>query len=144
MPEFQMNDGDRPDFLALPAFTRGYLEAAFFTLPGSDPDLSHLGYSDIMEDGLAEIRKDCDTFLKTHAADIAILVADEKVGAYDEQSAGRDFWYDRNGHGVGFWDRGFEGEAELAADRLSEAARDLGYYDLESVLQVRDPGCPSP
>lgn len=41
---------------------------------------------------------------------------------YDARAAGRDFWYTRNGHGVGFWDRGL-GEV---GDRLSDIAREFG------------------
>jgi hypothetical protein len=41
---------------------------------------------------------------------------------YDREAAGRDFWYTRNGHGVGFWDRGFKGRAGAIAQRLSDSA----------------------
>jgi hypothetical protein len=41
---------------------------------------------------------------------------------YDAKAAGRDFWYTRNGHGVGFWDRGL-GDI---GDKLAEIARKYG------------------
>lgn len=41
---------------------------------------------------------------------------------YDAKAAGRDFWYTRNGHGVGFWDRGL-GDI---GDKLSDIAREFG------------------
>jgi hypothetical protein len=50
--------------------------------------------------------------------------------AGDFEQNGRDFWYTRNGHGVGFWDRGYPDEV---ADPLSDAARKFGEcYDLEA------------
>ena len=39
--------------------------------------------------------------------------------AYDESRAGNDYWYTRNGHGTGFWDRGL---GELG-DKLAAACR---------------------
>jgi hypothetical protein len=40
-------------------------------------------------------------------------------GAYDLEQAGRDFWFSRNGHGVGFFDRGL-GEAGDALQAVAE------------------------
>lgn len=33
---------------------------------------------------------------------------------WDDESFGADFWYTRQGHGTGFWDRGFKTGAELS------------------------------
>lgn len=41
---------------------------------------------------------------------------------YDEAAAGRDFWYTRCGHGVGFWDR----DLGDIGDKLSVIARRYG------------------
>jgi hypothetical protein len=38
------------------------------------------------------------------------------------QRAGSDYWFTRNGHGVGFWDR----DLGDVGDMLSDAARDAG------------------
>lgn len=46
--------------------------------------------------------------------------------AGDGEQNGNDFWYTRNGHGVGFWDRGYE----QTGDRLTEAAHKFGAHDL--------------
>lgn len=54
-------------------------------------------------------KEDIESFLKM-AADQGI----DHEGWTDEQF-GRDFWYTRNGHGTGFWDR--EGEVTPYGDR---------------------------
>jgi hypothetical protein len=43
------------------------------------------------------------------------------------QSAGHDFFLTRNGHGAGFWDRGYP---EDLGEALSEASRKFGEADL--------------
>ena len=42
------------------------------------------------------------------------------------EQAGRDFWFTRCGHGVGFWDRGLG----ATGDELSEIARKFGNRDM--------------
>jgi len=119
MPEFILNKGSAEDarrFADLDAFTRGYIEAAFFCgiedpcddTGNTDADV---GFSDLAPEALAEIVADCAAF-QTAAAP---LLGRACEGAYDEAQAGRDFWFTRNGHGVGFWDR-----AELDADALGD------------------------
>lgn len=122
------NPTDYPQGLAfgdLDAFTQGYIEALFFTeeerlCEESDgarnmPDVafntatmeSHFvgcdsfGFSDLAPDALASIIADCEAFQRDHAA----LLAEAYTRDYDAEQAGRDYWFTRNGHGVGFWDR---------------------------------------
>ncbi|AET42325.1 hypothetical protein DSS3P1_12 [Ruegeria phage DSS3-P1] len=142
MPEFCLDLGDLEThrvFDALPDFTRGYIEAAFFCgvdLPDGDRDESDsFGLDDLSADSLAEMAGDCAGFMAAHAADLDALNGGGRGGDYDHESAGRDYWFTRNGHGVGFWDRGFTGEAGEAAARLSDACR----YN-ESSLWADDSG----
>jgi hypothetical protein len=44
---------------------------------------------------------------------------------YTEEQAGRDFWFTRQGHGTGFWDRD-ELEPEELGDKLSDRAKRFG------------------
>jgi len=111
----------------LDAFTQGYIEALFFTenTPGWSYDdiaarpeewreareareASELpedsGFEDLALEALDEIKADCALFQRDNAKLLAQAYA--CVGGYGEAAAGRDFWYTRNGHGVGFWDRG--------------------------------------
>lgn len=94
---------------------RGYLEAALFTEEEGleDEEQSEYGDFDISEyvesisfDNFSTESKeyanwDCDKFLSEFSED----ELGEIMEYYDLSELGRDFWYTRNGHGVGFWDR---------------------------------------
>ncbi|BAM87665.1 hypothetical protein S58_16570 [Bradyrhizobium oligotrophicum S58] len=129
MPEFVLNVNDYRAFQKLDAFTRGYIEALFFTdeeqlCDESDRDMPSVaidtatmeprfvggdspGFDDLAPETLAAIIADCEAFQRVHAdlLDAAYEHGGER-GSYDSERAGNDFWYSRNGHGVGFWDRG--------------------------------------
>lgn len=122
MPQFIMEGRDHAARAESP-FVLGFIEAMFFTesspaymsdewfsdeckeaqeegqadgtLPGD------VGYTDLHPDSLAAIRADCEAW---QAANAEILQLAYATG-YDEAQAGRDYWFTRNGHGVGFWDR---------------------------------------
>ena len=124
MPEFQLDYGGRAAYEAykkLDLFTQGYIEALFFTNTGSadDEDLENAAFSDLAPSSLKDIVEDCKLFQM-----MPLYQQAKQAGAFTDDQAGRDFWYTRNGHGVGFWDRseiygGF-------ADHLSEAAEKAG------------------
>lgn len=121
MPEFHLQIGTAEAaavFNDLPAFTRGYIESMFFTNCSSpdDGELENATFADLATETLDQIKADCSTFEKTHAL---LLESAYEHGDYGPESAGRDFWYTRNGHGVGFWDRGL-GEI---GDTLADACR---------------------
>lgn len=129
MPEFILEIGSvehQRTFNALDGFTRGYIEALFFTVEeqlceDSDGarempsvafnmatmesrfvDGNSFGFADLAADTLASIVKDCETFQRVNAA---LLDSAYERDDYDSEQAGRDFWFTRNGHGVGYWDR---------------------------------------
>lgn len=139
MPEYQVQfaprqRGGKPD-----DFTIAYLEAAEWTDVNQEAreyedDESYprtkagepvkvRGWS---RDAKAQAMAECEAFQQDNAADLAIVyAATHRNGrAYDESSAGHDYWLTRNGHGVGFWDR-FERDTPAydAAERLSAACR---------------------
>lgn len=131
MPEFQLDHGDgsqRDRWKECDAFTQGYIEAMFFTETGDadDGDLQHATVADLAPETWDRIKADCDAF-KQDARNAAHL---EEACAYDYEmvQAGRDFWFTRNGHGVGFWDRKELNEQQR--DALSDAARATGSRDL--------------
>lgn len=123
MPEFILKVENYREFEALDSFTQGYIEAAFFTecndLYDSDEwdseqaqhDISEgvcggnvpsdSGFNDIAPDSLTDIIKDCAQWQSDNAASLALAYARD----YSQEQAGRDYWFTRNGHGVGFWDR---------------------------------------
>lgn len=107
----------------LDAFTRGYVEAAMWTLTDEDGEsCDHMGLHDIHASALDRMREDCADFQTSNAAILA--------GA-DEAQAGHDFWLTRNGHGAGFWDRSADAYPnDPAGLKLSDAARAYGSADL--------------
>ena len=146
MPEFMLESSGEvlgQEYDDLHPFTRGYIEAMFFTenspcyymtewfsdetqealregtADGSIP--YDAGYSDIDPDSMIRIHSDCLAFRRNNDHWISMAYARD----YDVMQAGRDFWFTRNGHGVGFWDRK-ELETDGLGDKLSEAARDFG------------------
>lgn len=88
----------------------GYKEAIDFT------ELEAASWSKTM---LREIRKDCRDF---YAKAVTFLKAAD-VGA---RQAGIDFWFSRNGHGAGFFDRGLGGYG----NQLQEIAENFGNKDV--------------
>lgn len=114
------------------SFLQGYIDAALFTTDPTPP-----GGCDYVESGRADdlwpavpdwfieqARKDCDAFKAQNAALL------EQAG--DSWQNGADFWYTRNHHGVGFWDR----YPDEVADPLTEATHQFG----ECYLMAEDFG----
>jgi hypothetical protein len=137
MPEFQLEGASEPDFRALDSFTQGYIEALFFTSEGpgvstrefktkvyqkrleegqADGQLpGDVGFPDLAPETLARIVADCKGFQERNAA---LLQEAYDTDDYEAEQAGRDFWFTRNGHGVGYWDRKAL-EVNGIGDRLS-------------------------
>jgi len=137
MPEFIFDRGSpktAQQFASLSAFTQGYIEAAFFcgVEIGDDADKSDaFSFGDLAEDALMALIGDCQAFETANAADLeAIDGVAWDSGHYDREAAGGDYWFTRNGHGVGFWSRSFEGDAAEVAERLDQAASQAGESDL--------------
>lgn len=115
------------------AFTRGYIEALFFTKnggrtfaagrTGNPPDFDH---GDLAPKALAMITSDCLQFQASPAFQ-AISNAPGFDAELDYPIAGRDFWLTRNGHEQrGFWDGDWP---EPNATALTATARAFGEID---------------
>ncbi len=134
MPEFVLDHGTAEaskNFRALDSFTRGYIEAIFFTeCHGDNPELEHATFADVSVEMLAKIAEDCAGFQQLADADLQ-KAYDYAPASYDSERAGNDFWYTRNGHGTGFWDRGL-GDlcTETVGGRLSRDAESYSRCDL--------------
>lgn len=124
MPEFQMPIGDTQESHAqwnnLDPFVRGYIEAMFFCEANPDnPEMEHAEFADLSFAAMMTICADCNAFQMENQDDLD--------GAYnlyqmDDDQLGRDFWFTRNGHGVGYWDR----DMDDLGDRLTEGAHKFG------------------
>ncbi len=128
-------------------FLRGYVGALLFgeTLflnddgEQADPDeedgrdimILDAGFhwEDFDEDSRGRIVKDCAQFYEANKEDIL---------AYGAEEAGSDYYFTRQGHGVGYWEED-HGTPEICK-RLTEAAKTEGecYVDLnEGKLEYR-------
>jgi hypothetical protein len=99
----------------LDTFTAAYLEAVEFA-PSLDETELDADWSDTIA---SDAGKDCAAFYAANEDDIL---------AYGVREAGHDFWFTRNGHGVGFWEND-HGTPEVCA-RLDAAAKDAGPVDM--------------
>lgn len=98
-------------------FLNAYIAAAL-ALSTDDDDVP-LGETphELHPDTLAKMKADCLAFQVQNADDL-------KGIPYD--LAGHDFWLTRNGHGTGFWDRGYG----YVGDRLTRACKAFPEVDL--------------
>lgn len=104
-------------------FTMAYVVAALWSSMG-DADANY-SIEDIHPDTLLQMRIDCTNFQASHQAYLQ--------RADTEEQNGHDFWLTRNGHGAGYWDRGYP---NVIADTLTNAAHAAG----EVYLYVGDDG----
>lgn len=126
--EFRLNAGTPAaarDFRALDTFTAGYVEAMFFTNTGTgdDEDLEDATVADLAPKTRAAIIADCERFQRENIATLGDMSEDDKA------RAGRDFWFTRNGHGVGFWESGrWPDDIGATLNKASKAFRYLDMY----------------
>lgn len=118
MPQYVLPVENLTDWEALDKFTKGYVEAMFFTsVEPSTTRHNHLdrdafegriaglpgdyGFDDLAHATLASIKRECSDFQDRarHLLDAAYRCD------YDARRAGHDFWMSRCGYGVGYQDR---------------------------------------
>lgn len=100
-------------------FTEAYLEAALWSSTNLDseeeePLDDNYDIDDFSKEALIEARQEADEF-----RDMASDLLDD----IDDEMAGHDFWLTRNGHGAGFWDRGYPAHI---GDALTDLAHSFG------------------
>lgn len=131
MPKFIMDDSGvvlGKKYSDLTPFVQGYIEAMLFTetscIPMAewyDPKRQKMleegqmdgtipqdaGFGDIHPDSLASAIADCQKFQSKASELLTQAYGHMCYGGlrYDEKRAGHDFWFTRNRHGVGYWDR---------------------------------------
>jgi hypothetical protein len=110
-------------------FTQAYIECALWSStddndkafgagdgPNEREDMSHgLTWEDLDDATLAQCVEDCRAFQDDNRGYL------ERAG--DASQNGHDFWLTRNGHGAGFWDRGYDVDVD---DHLTQAAHAFG------------------
>ena len=116
--------------MKIDTFTKAYIVCALWSSSdnsdeqGGDPLDKNYDASDLAPQTLASMAADCKAFQETNEEDLADL---------DDTQSGHDFWLTRNGHGAGFWDRGYPKDQ---ATRLTDASKAYG----EVYLYVGDDG----
>jgi len=99
----------------LDSFTRAYVECALWSSIGDDGEPLDAVYSldDLAPECLQQMVDDCQDFRE---------LAGDALDGIDDEQAGHDFWLTRNGHGVGFWDRGLG----AVGDQLTKDSKSFG------------------
>jgi hypothetical protein len=107
-------------------FFRGYLEAMCFTsLPEDEVGSGEfrLWITDwsqkFSEEILIETMATCSSFL---------VKAHDFIPVERMEEAGRDLWYTRQGHGVGYWESEWENCHGAELTRLAEKLGETGMY----------------
>lgn len=102
-------------------FTYAYIVCALWSSTDDQdrPLDANYGLRDIAPSELDRIIADCTEFQRTYES---LLM---QAGTAEQN--GHDYWLTRNGHGAGFWDRGYSKELGRA---LTDAARAAGSRDL--------------
>lgn len=116
------------DLAKIDEFTQAYLVCALWSSHETDDEGEVLGnlddkydIDDIAPASLATMVEECTRFQEENAELLS------QVGTSEQH--GHDFWLTRNGHGAGFWDRGYPKEIGSA---LTKAAKGYGECDLEA------------
>jgi len=109
--------------MELDEFIKGYITCALWAETDEEEPLdTRYVIEDIAPVAMVSIAEDCLDFQQSNADLLQEYVACGRSMA----QAGHDFWLTRNGHGAGFWDRGF-GEV---GDKLTAAAKVYGSCDI--------------
>jgi len=108
-------------------FSRAYITAALWSTNDEEgePLDAKYGISDLAPATLVGMLGDCADFQAKHHE-----LLDQ---AGDEEQNGHDYWLSRNGHGAGFFDRGYP-------DEVGEVLQDLARKEGEVNLYVGDDG----
>ena len=102
----------------LDEFTKAYVVAALWSSSDGDKEsLERYNYSDIADETMDVMIKDCEKFQSENCEDISS----------DLSLAGHDFWLTRNGHGSGFWDGDWDDEI---GKRLTKSSETYGEFTL--------------
>lgn len=118
-------------------FTKGYLEAAFWTSTDDEGNYLESGYnwSDLSPQSVNIIKGECDRFQDENRGDLHKYIDANFYPPNNEGHAGHNFWLDRNRHGAGFSDDvnmvpGGNKELNAVCERLKKAAQNFGEQNL--------------
>lgn len=123
--------GKIPGMPIWPKFVDAYLEAALWSSIGPDgePLDRSFGVEDMTPETINKAIEDSNKFITENRELL------ERHG--NESQHGHDFWLTRNGHGAGFWDRGYgdDGDTLTAAAEADEFGEEYIVVDDDSKLR---------
>lgn len=105
-------------------FTDAYIECALWSSTDDAGNFLDVSDAELSPEARTRLETDAKAFQAKHA-DLLAQVPVSEYGAAAQ--SGHDFWLTRNGHGAGFWDRGYE---KALGDALTAAAKAEGPCDL--------------
>lgn len=112
---------------ALDEFAQAYVEAMFFTNCDSGDENEHraneLGVERLTRTSCESIAADCEEFQRLAEKEIAATLAH---GERDLHGIAHDFWFTRQGHGVGFREGESRGYPGSTGDELTRIADKFG------------------
>lgn len=128
MPEFVLETGDAGYwFWGQPEIVQGYVEAMFFTGCDAGDELESACVDELTREARERIRAEVLSWGHDNSRAVQSLAS--LVGGDSEayRRIGRDLWFTRQGHGVGFWEHGrWPKRGAPYAAQLDRAARALG------------------
>lgn len=124
MPEYVFDTSQAPKtWRILDAFTRGYIVCAMWTMTDEDGDsCDDLGLHDIAPETIAAAESECAMFQASYRSLL------DATGCTDDEQHGHDLWLTRNGHGTGFWDRGYDEDIARALTNASKVYGERSWY----------------
>lgn len=108
--------------MKLDTFTEAYITCMLWSErdqtdeQGGSPLDQNYDFDSFSPEAMERVQADCAKFQADNWDDIVS----------DLSQAGHDFWLTRVGHGSGFWD----GDWEIAGDRLTLACKKFGHIDV--------------
>jgi hypothetical protein len=110
--------GEIPGMPIWPEFVDGYLEAALFSSndEAGIPLDKTFSLKNFSQEAVDKAVRDSNAFIEENRKDL-------EAASQDKWEHGRDFWFTRNRHGVGFWSNDYE---EEIGERLTESAHKYG------------------
>lgn len=127
-----LSDGTALPTAVPDAFFNAYVEAALWSSTYETEDRD----DNPMDDGEHELAPEARDAMLSDCAQFLSYCEETGIDPFPEgeslEQSGQDFWLTRNGHGVGYWDRGLADDGKA----LTDAAHTFG----ECWLYVGDDG----
>lgn len=120
----------------LNAFISAYITAMLWSTPGTTPDgeeLESLEALELAPETVQRVVTECTGFYTTAFKVLSHL---DESGLHSFELSGHDFWLTRNGHGVGFWDRGLGNAGDYLTALSQQAGEQYPYIGDDNLIYI--------